>query len=503
MTASLRNRMMLVVGLFTGLASSMMYSASANEPAKKEGEAAAAASSIVQPFAPSMLAVVNNRKVTADDFEDPAKCKTCHPRQWKGWMGSMHSVSFKDPVFQAEWAIGEKATNGALLNYCGGCHTAVGVVSGTVKFDPSLGKHGGFTAPKVAAEGVSCEVCHTSVRSTHAQSVTGDPGNASLALNPGETKYGPLLKSVSGYHETQYSELHTKAEFCGSCHNIFHPFNQFPVEHTYDEWKMSAYAQAGIPCQDCHMVPVDTAVRVANEMKRAKDLADHGLGGKAATKAKVERSIVHDHGFVGGNAVIAPALGVEGAEEHREEALKRLQNVAELDMDLRTGKGGAQELRVKVINARAGHHLPTSLTFIRQIWLEVLVTDDQGRVLLSSGKLGADNRIDADAMVFGNKSVDKNGKRTVDPWEIAGFEEMTTIPPKGYRVAMYAFKLPADAKSFKVEARLNYMSYDQAVADKLLGKGAVKVPMVEMKALTRAFGPDLKAIEAPQKVSRR
>ena len=173
-------------------------------------------------------------------------------------------------------------------------------------------------------------------------------------------------------------------------------------------------------------------------------------------------------------------------------------------MDVRTGKGGAQELRVKVINTRAGHHLPTSLTFIRQIWLDVTVTDDQDRVILRSGQLGPDNRTDEDAVVFGNKSVDKDGKATVNPWEIARFEQMNTIPPKGFRYGRYAFKLPADTKSFKVEARLNYMSYDQAVADKLLGAGAVKVPMVEMKSLTRSFGAaDLKPIDAPAKVSLR
>lgn len=502
MRHTLRNRMMLVLGLFTGVATSLMYPAGADEPAKTEGDKLVAPS-MTQPFAPSMLAAANNRKLSVEDFEDPQKCKTCHPRQFKGWMGSMHSIAFKDPVFQAEWALAEKAMGGQLLNHCGGCHTPIGVSTGTVRFDPSLGKHGGFTAPKVAAEGVSCDVCHTAVRTTHAQSATGDPGNASLALNPGETKYGPLLNSVSGYHETQYSELHTKAEFCGSCHNIFHPFNQFPIEHTYDEWKVSPYAQAGIPCQDCHMVPVETAMRVADELKRAKNLDDHGLGGKAATKAKREQSLVHDHGFVGGNAVIAPALGVENAEEHKIEAIKRLQNVAELDMDVRTGKGGAQELRVKVINARAGHHLPTSLTFIRQIWLDVTVTDDQGKVLLRSGELGADNRIDEDAVVIGNKSVDKFGKPTVNPWEIARFEEINTIPPKGNRTFKYAFKMPAEAKGIKVDVKLNYMSYDQAVADKLLGAGAVKVPMVEMKALTRGYGADLKPIDTPMKVSLR
>jgi hypothetical protein len=109
--------------------------------------------------------------------------------------------------------------------------------------------------------------------------LNGQPGNASIELNPGETKYGPLKDAKSGYHETEYSELHTKAEFCGSCHNIFHSVNQFPIEHTYDEWKNSPYAQADIPCQDCHMVPVDVAIQVADRMVRAKDVPNHGLGG--------------------------------------------------------------------------------------------------------------------------------------------------------------------------------------------------------------------------------
>ncbi len=503
MKTALRNRMMLVVGLIAGISVSLMYSAGADESAKAEQTGNPAPRNLAQPFPPSMLATADNRKLKTEDFEEARNCATCHPRQTKGWLGSMHSMAFKDPVFQAEWALAEKAMGGKLMNHCGACHSPIGIATGTIKFDPSLGKHGGFTAPKVAEEGVSCDVCHSVVRSNHAHSATGSPGNASLVLDPGETKLGPTKNVKSGgFHESQYSELHGKAEFCGNCHNIFHPFNQFPIEHTYDEWKASPYAQADIPCQDCHMVPVETAVRVANEMKRAKDLVSHGLGGKASTKAKQTRDLVHDHGFVGGNAVIAPALGFENAEEHRIEAIKRLQNVAEMEMDIKAGKGGAHELRIKVINARAGHYLPTSLTFIRQIWLDVTVTDDKGRVLLRSGELGADNRFDDDTVVFGNKSVDKDGKPTVNPWEIARFEELNTIPPKGHRYGKYALNLPTDSNTFKVEAKLNYMSYDQAVADKLLGKGAVKVPMVEMKSLNRVFNAaDLKPIEAPVKVS--
>lgn len=490
---SLRQRLMLIVGLVGGIAASIMYSASAETPLGKIDSLNAGPSAA---FKPSNLAVADDRKLKAEEFEDPQSCGGCHQRQMKGWQGSMHSLSFVDPVFQAEWALAFKDTKGTALSDCGGCHTPIGIATGTVKFDPALGKHGGFTAAKKAEQGVTCDVCHSVSGSTAKKSFNGQPGNASIELNPGETKYGPLKDSKSGYHETQYSELHTKAEFCGSCHNIFHSENQFPIEHTYDEWKSSPYGQAGIPCQDCHMVPVDVAVQVADRMVRAKEVPNHGLGGLAGKGSKKEREIVHDHGFVGGNSVIAAALGVPGAEEHKAEAIKRLQSAADMDMDVRSGRGGAQELRIKVTNLRAGHYLPTSLTFIRRIWLDVTITDDQGRVILRSGELDAHNRVDADTVIFGNHSVDKHGKPTVNPWEIAGFTEINTIPPKGHRYGKYAFQLPADAKGFKVTAKLNYQSYDQKVADKLLGDKAIIVPTVEMRSVTRSFGRDLKQVSA-------
>lgn len=494
-----RNHRLLALGLIAGIAASLVYNAGAGGPAKSEAIMGGPSTACK----PSNLAVAGGRKLRPDDFEEPQACGKCHERQFKGWSGSMHSLSFKDPVLQAEWALAFKATEGRALNDCGGCHTPIGVVTGTVKFDPALGKHGGFTVAKQGEHGVSCDVCHSVSGSTAKLSPTGQPGNASFELNPGETKYGPLKDAKSGYHETQYSELHTKAEFCGNCHNIFHAENKFPIEHTYDEWKASPYAQAGIPCQDCHMVPVSVAIQVADRMVSAKDVPNHGLGGLAAKGAKVEREIVHDHGFVGGNAVIAAALGVPGAEEHKAEAIKRLQNAADLDMEVKRGRGGVNELVVKVTNLRAGHNLPTSLTFIRRIWLDVTVTDDKGRVILRSGELDDHNRVDEDTVIFGNQSVDRHGKPTINPWEIAGFSEMNTIPPKGHRYGKYAFSLPADAAGFKVDVKLNYQSYDQKVADKLLGDGAVKVPTVEMKALSRAYGRDLKVVAAPAHLASR
>lgn len=435
------------------------------------------------PFYPAFIQIEGKENPKVTDWQDPQMCMGCHPRQYEGWKSSMHSQSFVDPVFQAEWALGHKATDGATLNHCGGCHSPVGVVTGTIEFDPELGEHGGFTAPGVAAKGVSCDVCHTISGTNAAQTLIGDPGNASLIMSPGNVKRASLKDAKSPFHETAYSELHTKAELCANCHNIFHPDNRFPVEHTYDEWKMSPYAQRGIQCQDCHMVPVDTAIRVAQEMKRPQDLEGHGLGGIAGMGATQERALVHDHGFVGGNTVVAEAMGVPGADKNKAEAIKRLQNAADVSLDVLPGIGGANLLRVKVTNVGAGHHLPTSLTFVRQIWLEVLVKDDQGRTLLASGQLDEHNKVPAEAIKFNNTSVDKDGNKTMDPWRIASFIHMNTIPPKGYRVGHYSFSLPDGAKVAQVDVRLNYQSFPQYFADKLLGKDKLEVPTVEMKRI--------------------
>jgi len=450
------------------------------------------------PHYPSYITAKDGRSVAPGDWMDPQVCAGCHPRQAAGWRTSMHANSFRDIVFQAEWALGVTATDGGVKNLCGGCHTPVGVVTGLVEFDPNMGKHGGFTTTGVANNGVFCDMCHTVSGSSWRYTATGEPGNASLILDPGNVKRATLGDSKSPFHETAYSDLHARASYCANCHNIFHPEHGFPIEYTYDEWKVSPYAHRGIQCQDCHMVPVATAMRVADEMKRPHDLENHGLEGFAGMGGPM-RDLVHDHGFVGGNSVVAEAMGVPGADAVKGEAIKRLQNAVDLDFEMYPGKQGANLLKVKVTNTRAGHQLPTSLTFIRQVWLEVEVKDDQGRLLLSSGKLDEGNNIPGEAVKFINTSVDSEGRPTVNPWEVAGFSHVNTIPPKGHRYGAYAFVVPDGAETFTITARLNYQSYTQELTDYLMGEGALTVPTIMMEELVQTFDANtMKRVDVEQ-----
>lgn len=437
-------------------------------------------------FAPSYMSVKEHRKLSPNDWTDPEICGQCHVRQYQGWKTSMHSNAFKDPVFQALWAIGEKATKGGVKNHCSGCHTPIGTLTDSIKFNPDDGLHGSFSAPAIAEKGVSCDVCHTISGDNFSRTAVLEHGNSSFVVDPGPIKRATLKNSNSPYHATEYSPLHASSKFCANCHNIFHPTNDFPIERTYDEWKYSIYAQNGIQCMDCHMVPVEVAIRVADTLTRPQDLKDIDLSGIAAIGGPV-RKLIHDHGFVGGNAAMASVLSGKKSVTYNE-SVKRLQNVASLDLTINSKSRLLHKLTVRVNNDRAGHHLPTSLTEVRQIWLEVIITDDKNRELLRSGSLDkTSNKLPKDTVIFNAHAVDKNGKHTEFPWEITRFTTVNTIPPKGHKDSDYAFNLYPDSHKIKVVAKLYYRSFSQGLSDLLLGKGKVIVPSIEMESVEQEY----------------
>ena len=96
---------------------------------------------------------------------------------------------------------------------------------------------------------------------------------ASFVLAPGPARFGTVGDIASSpAHEGEKVELYGTSEYCAACHTIIHPLNGIRLEHTYDEWKKSVYAEKGIQCQDCHMASVADAVEVAKTLtpKRIK-----------------------------------------------------------------------------------------------------------------------------------------------------------------------------------------------------------------------------------------
>jgi len=346
------------------------------------------------PFFPSLIRVIGDRILTVDDTTDPDTCGACHGEIFEQWNGSMHSKAFRDPVWQEMWKIAHEETGGRIGTECLSCHSPIGMVTGNLKTPGDI-----EGLDYISASGVQCDFCH-SVDSTHyVETREHEPHNMAFNFDPGDVKRGPFKDSESSFHESRYSQLHTSAEFCGNCHNVFHPSTGFPVERTYDEWKQSVYAHNGVVCQDCHMSPAGNLKTIAETLKRVEN------PGYASELAE-ERPHIFTHQFTGGNSLLPKLLG---SEKHSGIAESMLKNAARVSIeDIRTEKG-LVEVDVKVENIAAGHNLPTSLTELRQMWLEVEVFNENGDKIFESGVPDADGNLPEGTVIFNSYPVDKNG----------------------------------------------------------------------------------------------
>jgi len=220
------------------------------------------------------------------------------------------------------------------------------------------------------------------------------------------------------------------------------------------------------------MMPVEKAIEAARTLVKPVNPGQPCVTGP-------QREQMYTHEFVGANAVVTDLLG---AKQHAAIAVQRLQNAASIALDLPGGAdpGALVTLTVRVRNETAGHNLPTSLTDVRQVWVDLTVSAGE-TVIYRSGALDAEGSVDPDATMFHALAVDKHGNHTHKPWEIVRFDSNTSIPPKGLASPRYSFLLPAGTKGpLAVRATLRYRSLDQVLANALLGEAAPKVPIVDM-----------------------
>jgi hypothetical protein len=432
--------------------------------------ACAASAAAELPFYPSAINTVTGLPVSPSQFTPAAQCAYCHPLQHEEWRGSMHANAFADPLYQAAWREASRELGGAMDRLCAGCHTPVGTATEQVWIRES----GEIVIHPIAQEGVTCDFCHT-VAGAELLERGGVPGNSGLILDPGGPKRGPYPDAFSTFHETAYSDLHTRSEFCGACHNVFHPVSGTAIARTYEEWKGSVYAAEEIHCQDCHMVPPEVAAGVAATLEKPV------LSGLSSNFDTV-RSPFYHHTFTGANAAIPALLGFS---RHAGDAVSRLRTAARVGVEVTPAPqpGGEGELMVRVRNTGAGHNLPTSMTELRQMWLHVIVVDEGrgGRVVWESGALDSSGALDPSARTFGAEAVDEAGVPTWKPWKVARIARDNTIPPRAQALETYRFPVPADARGpLRVRATLRYRSFPQGVADRYLDRPGYVVPVVDM-----------------------
>lgn len=257
-------------------------------------------------FFPSRLSI-DGKELDEGMFQNPQICGSCHKEIYQQWKGSVMAFSWDDPIYRAVLERASDATQGKIDNFCIGCHTPIGLTTGNAEVKGEVNA--------IASRGVDCEICH------NISNIEGI-GNGAFVLTPNKYGrpliFGPRSDAKSPFHDTVYSDLHTKSEFCSSCHNVTHPFNKLAIERTYDEWRDSVYNGEGIECQDCHMTP--------------------GPGvkenpGKSASMGK-QREHIYSHQFAGANVTLLKHFGQNEAADAASEMLKSAATMQFMDVPL-------------------------------------------------------------------------------------------------------------------------------------------------------------------------
>lgn len=458
----------LVLGFAVAAATCLTFAAARGG----EDALAGGAAPVAAQFPPSRLATASGEPVDEDWGASAEMCGECHTVQYEEWKGSIHNRAHEDDLYHS-FALLARKEDPALYRFCSGCHAPAAVASGEIP--GGKGREETFHTQ----EGVTCVVCHAakSMREVHA----GGGANASLVLEAGDVMFGPLADPAkTTFHGSESSPLHTQSAFCSNCHTLLHPTNGLVIEDTFKEWREGPYAAAGVQCQDCHMRTVAQAVGVAEQMKPVR------VPGRT-TKAPEERPDVHAHTFVGGSVNAA----VNGTGEfHAAEAERRLQTAAAIALTLpeRAAPGATASVEVAVTNRSAGHAIPTSITELRQVWIDLRVTDAAGAEVFRSGAIDAAGRVDPGAVMYHSVLADATGAVTYLPWRAVKMVSEKLIAPKATVRETYSVAVPKDAKGpLAVTATLRYRSAPQDVLDTLFGKGKLPVRAVDMASAEGAL----------------
>jgi hypothetical protein len=290
------------------------------------------------------------RHRTRASGDERAACEKCHPVLVTEWEQSAHAGSARNPLFLAVFegkdrsghptgAPGFRLDFPRSLGNCAACHVPALAVNAPFATDPSR-------AQGVAAEGISCDLCHK-VRDATVDASGGRPGVLSLEFaRPASGRdafFGPLDDVIAG--PDSFRALYRESTYCAPCHHG--SFWNVRAYSEFAEWAESSYAKRNVQCQDCHMKLRTGPRRFALEKEGAV------VRDPATISSHVQYGL-GDEAFMRGAVTLSA----------RADAL-----------------GDRIRVRVSVRNSGAGHHVPTGSP-MRNMVLLVEARDAKGAPLV-------------------------------------------------------------------------------------------------------------------------
>jgi len=357
--------------------------------------------------------------VSPDVIETSDGCTGCHGPydvdndMYSTWRGSLMGLAGRDPLFYAQMTTANQDV--ANVGYfCMRCHVPMSFLTGNA-LDAD-----GSSLDDTDRDGVTCHFCHSMVDPIYKPGISPIEdltvlaahdeipsfyGNSMFVLDPSGLRRGPY-DDANAQHDWVASAFHRSSDMCGTCHDVgnvavtkqpdgsyrYNDIGQasptedlhqmFPLERTYTEWKLSAFASGGVDmggrfggggvtvvetCQDCHMPKVSAPGCIFTDAR--PDLPRHEFAGASAQVLDLIAEHYADD----------PAVDLPSIARSRAAAVSMLERAASLEL----GQTGTS-LDVRVIN-ETGHKLPTGHIEGRRVWINVRFLDAAGTTIAEHG----------------------------------------------------------------------------------------------------------------------
>ncbi|PWT99414.1 MAG: hypothetical protein C5B51_27170 [Terriglobia bacterium] len=393
------------------------------------------------------------------------------------WRPSMMANSGRDPYWQGSVrreSIDHPESLKAIEDECSICHMPMarytaklegheGQVFSHLPFDT------GKPEDKLAADGVSCALCHQISKQklgTRESFVGGfvldtpdakdqRPVYGPFKIEQGQTRI--MRSSTGGFRPTESDHIR-QSELCATCHTLITTalgpggkvIGELPEQMPYQEWLHSVYREKQ-SCQSCHMPVVKEDVAIAKVLAKPREGFSRHIF--VAANFFMQRML---------NRYRAD-LGVEALPQEFSNAADRtvayLQSkAANLTISRIETSAGRLEAEISVENL-GGHKLPTAYP-ARRAWLHVLVKDRNNQVVFESGAPQPDGSIKGNDNDTDANRFEPHYDRITSPDQVQIYEAIMTGADGNVTTGLLT------AVRYTKDNRLLPRGFDKKTADK-------------------------------------